>query len=485
MPFSDYARQDATGLAELVRRREVSAQELLDTAIDAVERLDPELNAVVIRDYGAARRQVAAGLSADGVFSGVPLPLKDLFSFYEGTPVTNGAWITKHWVADHSSTYVKRCLAAGLVPFCKTNSPEFGVTVSTEPVLHGPTRNPWNTAYSVGGSSGGAAAAVASGMVPMAHATDGGGSIRIPAASCGLVGLKPSRGRVPVGPMVGEAWNGLATGHVITRTVRDTAAMLDATAGLESGDPYSAPAPPAPFRDALDAPDRRLKIALMTTPVSGLDIDPELTRATEAAARLCESLGHAVELAQPSRIDGLAMQQAGAFCAGINCLEMLDLIGRERGAPIAQEEVEPSTWDLAQAVRGASALDYLNAIQRLHLTGRAFGRFLDEGGFDVVLSPTLGALVPRLGHLDTHAPEHAERVLRHIAFTQLYNIIGAPAISLPLAWDTDGLPLGVQFGAAYGDDWVLLQLAAQLERAAPWADRLPPLHISRETEAMA
>ncbi len=330
--FSEYEDFDALGLAALVAKREVTAEEVLEAAIARTEARNPAINAVINTMYDEAQRTIAAGLPP-GPLSGAPFMLKDLYALYSGTPVSNGSNLFDGFVADHDLTLVARMRVAGLVVMGKTNTPEFGLNAAPEPVVHAATRNPWNTERSAGGSSGGAAAAVAAGMLPMAHATDGGGSIRIPAANCGLFGLKPTRGRNPAGPDVGEGWSGLACGHVVSLSVRDSAALLDAVAGPAPGDPYLAPPLARPLVEEVGADPGRLRIGLLTTAPSGVPVDPECVAAAEAAGRLCEELGHVVEEAAPD-ISMEAVLKALRNIIASNVRMVMDLrlraLGREQ-----------------------------------------------------------------------------------------------------------------------------------------------------------
>jgi Asp-tRNA(Asn)/Glu-tRNA(Gln) amidotransferase A subunit family amidase len=465
-------RQDGLGLAELVRRREVNAKELLDAVIARVEALNPRLNAVVTRMYDAARAAIGAGLPV-GPFTGVPYLLKDIGLLYAGAVTSAGSRAFADAVANHDSEMTSRLKRAGLVIFGKTNTPEMGIATSTEPRLFGPTRNPWDLRYSAGGSSGGAAAAVASGMLPMAHASDGGGSIRIPASCCGLFGLKPTRARNPMGPDAGEGWSGASVGHAITRSVRDSAALLDATSGPDIGDPYWAPPPAGPFLAEVGRDPGRLRVALATTPWNGRRVDPECAEAARAAARLCERLGHRVEEVRPE-IDAEALGQATRVIVGANVRAALELRGAARGRAVTEDEVERVTWLRAQDGLAATAADYARSVLVMHRTGRAVARFFTR--HDILLTPTLACTPYPLGVLDMSTDDldaFYDAVLRSIAFTSLFNSSGNPAMSVPLAWSREALPIGVQFVAPFGDEATLFRLGAQLETAQPWADRRP------------
>jgi amidase/6-aminohexanoate-cyclic-dimer hydrolase len=452
----------------------VRAEELLDLAIARVEARNPELNAIVCRLYDQARAAIAAGLP-DGRFKGVPYLLKDLGAHYEGAVTSYGSNLFKDFVLDHDSEITARLKRAGLVIFGKTNTPEMGLAASTEPRLFGPTRNPWNLGYSAGGSSGGSAAAVAAGMVPMAHATDGGGSIRIPASCCGLFGLKPTRARNPMGPDAGEGWGGASVGHAVTRTVRDSAALLDATSGPDVGDPYWAPPPARPFLDEVGRDPGRLRIAVTTTPWNRQPVDPECKSATLDAARLCERLGHRVEEGTPD-IDAKLLGEASLIVVSANVRAALEARAATLGRELTAGDVERLTW--ARAIDGhtARAADYARSIGVMHQAGRTVAHFFTR--YDILLSPTMCQPPYRLGVLDMMTDDlegYTRAILGAIGFTSLFNSAGAPAMSVPLGWSRAGLPLGVQFAAPFGDEATLLRLASQLEAEAPWAARRPAM----------
>jgi amidase/6-aminohexanoate-cyclic-dimer hydrolase len=469
---NDFERYDGLGLAELVRRGEVKPQEVLDAAIARIEARNPAVNAVVTRLYDQARAAITAGLPA-GPFTGVPYLLKDLGALYTGAVTSYGSRLFDGNVADHDSEITARLKRAGLVIAGKTNTPEMGLAPSTEPRRFGPTRNPWKLEHSAGGSSGGAAAAVASGMVPMAHATDGGGSIRIPAACCGLFGLKPTRARNPMGPDAGEGWGGASVGHAVTWSVRDSAALLDATAGPDVGDPYWAPPPAGPFLAEVGRDPGRLRIALTVTPWIPSPVDPECAEAARAAARLCASLGHHVEEARPT-IDEATWRQATRVIVAANVTFALEARAAALGRPLGEGDVERMTWDRVRDARTMSAADYARSIHVVHRTGRAVARFFSD--HDVILSPTMCQPPHPLGVLDmsTDEPErYLAAVFASIGFTSLFNSSGNPAMTLPLGTSRSGLPLGVQFAGRFGDEATLFRLAAQLETAQPWAGRRP------------
>jgi amidase len=472
MNHDEFARYDGLGLAGLIRRGEVGAAEVLEAAMAAVEARNHEINAVVSRLYDQARAAIAAGLPA-GPFTGVPYLLKDLGAHYRGAVTSYGGSLFKDFVVDHDSEITARLKRAGLVIFGKTNTPELGLASSTEPRLFGPTRNPWSLSHSAGGSSGGSAAAVAAGMVPMAHATDGGGSIRIPASACGLFGLKPTRARNPMGPDQGEGWGGASVGHAVTRTVRDSAALLDATSGPDLGDPYWAPPPARPFLEEVGRDPGRLRIALTTTPWNGQAVDPECAEAAREAARLCAGLGHHVEEASPV-VDAGALGAANLVIIGANLRVVLEARATALGREVSESDVERVTWTRAMHGHTARAADYARAIGVMHRTGRQVAPFFQR--FDVLLTPTMCRPPHPLGVIDmmtTDEAAYTQAVLGTVAFTSLWNACGNPAMSVPLAWSRAGLPMGAQFVGRFGDEATLLRLAAQLETAQPWAARRP------------
>ena len=469
-----YDSLDAMGLAEAVRRGDVKPAELLEAAIARAEEIDPAIRAIVIPMFEEARREVERGVPP-GPFHGVPFLLKDLHLLYTGVRTTYGSRLFADHVADHDSELTARYRRAGLVIFGKSASPEFGITTSTESALFGDTRNPWSLAHSAGGSSGGAAAAVAAGIVPAAHASDGGGSIRIPASCCGLVGLKPTRARTPMGPDAGEGWSGMSVNHVVSRSVRDSAALLDATHGPAPGDPYRAPVPARPFLDEVGADPGRLRIALQTEAFNGADTDPECAAAARAAAKLLEGLGHSVEEAALA-VDAQAFARASQVIIAANLratvMDRTAALGRE----LRDDDLEPFTRMMVDAAAGADAAEYARSIKTIHALGRQVEGFLAR--YDVLLTPTLAAPPCELGRLSLRNPDRAgliESLGRTIGYTQLFNASGHPSASLPLAWSAAGLPIGVQISGRFGDEATLLRLAAQLEQAAPWSQRRPAL----------
>ena len=473
MRFDEYRKHDATALAGLIARRDVTAEEVLELAIARAEEVNPAINAIVHKQYALARRTLAAGLP-QGPLTGVPFLIKDLGLFETGEPASMGSSLFKGLIADHETGYVRRCKRAGLLILGRSSTPELGLSPSTEPRLYGACRNPWNLAYSPGGSSGGAAAAGSAGILPVASATDGGGSIRIPAAQCGLFGLKPSRGRVSMAPDAGEGWGGLSAWHVVSRSVRDSALMLDCTAGLEPGDPYAAPPPDSSFARALGRPPRKLKIALMRTDHRGAKPHPECLRAVEEAGRLCQSLGHSVEEADPG-IDLVALRPMNARIIAANVARTCDLRWKALGKKPNADDVEAVTWAVYQRGLRVGGAEYVEAIADVHAAGRRMGAFLT--GYDVILSTTLPGPPAKLGYFDQNGDIDAftGRVSEYLSVTPLHNAAGTPAMSVPLCWARDGLPIGVHFAGRYGDEATLLRLAAELETARPWFDRVPAL----------
>ena len=472
MKADEYLSYDAIGLADLVARREVSPEEVLDAAIGQVDALDPEINAFVARCDDAARSAIAAGLP-DGPLRGVPYALKDLNAHVAGVPNTNGCRLFADMVSSVDSESVARIRAAGIVIIGKTNTPAFGTSPSTEPVLFGATHNPWDLSYSAGGSSGGAAAAVASGMLPAAHATDGGGSIRIPASACGLFGLKTTRHRITLAPYAGEGWGGMSVGHAVTRTVRDSALLLDLTSMPFPGDPAIAPQPHRPYLDEVSIEPGRLRIGLLDTPVTpGVVVDAEVLAALGDAARLCEQLGHSViptewpELpVRPAAV--MSVLTSANIAASVD--DRLAILGRE------EREDDLDVWmrTIVEAGRSLPATAYARAIAGIHAIGRALAAWMSE--FDVLLTPTMAILPPKLGVLDPMKPftESLGVLGEMTGFLSIFNATGQPAMSVPLGMSSTGLPIGIQFVAPFGDESTLFRVAGQLERAAPWPGLAP------------
>ena len=474
------AFMDATAQAELVSSGQASPRELVDAAIQRIEKLDGELNAVVTRQFEQARA-AADGPLPDGPLRGVPFLLKDLGALERGVPYASGLKAARRagYVADHDGMVTERYRAAGLICLGRTNTPELGLVPTTEGEAYGPCHNPWDKSRSCGGSSGGSAAAVASGMVPVAHASDGGGSIRIPASECGLVGLKPSRGRVPLWPEVAEGWGGMAVQLAVSRSVRDTAAMLDAAAGPAPGDLHTPPVPQRPYRQEVGADPGRLRIGLLTSaPEASTPTHPECVAAAEATGRLLEELGHTVELGGPPALADPGISQAFLPCYGTWTAAELELWGSLLGRPLTPDDVEPATWAIAEIGRGVSGIQFVAALNAMHHYSARVQRWWEEG-WDLLLTPTISEPPPPLGEYAAPPdnPFHpVTRSVLEVAYTIPFNMTGQPAISLPLHWTAGDLPVGSQLVAAYGREDLLLRVAAQLEQARPWADRRPLVH---------
>jgi amidase len=469
--MNDYEDHDGLGLAERVRAGEVSPHELLNAALARIARVNPALNAVVTPLGAAARAAIDAGLP-DGPFTGVPFLVKELVASVAGAATTAASRLFQYNMPAADSEIVARFRRAGLVIAGKTNSAEFGLSPTTESRLYGVTRNPWRHDLAPGGSSGGSAAAVAAGMVPMAHATDGGGSIRIPASACGLFGLKPTRARITAGPEGGEGLSGLAIQHVVTRSVRDSAALLDAIAGPLPGDPYAAAPPPRPWLDQVARAPGRLRIGYARTAPTGVPLHPDCVAAVEDAARLCASLGHDVEEASPV-YDAAALERGFMTVFGAHI--MANMARATGGALPARELVEPLSYAIAERARGVSAAEFILALHGLHRESRRIAAFF--GPHDLWLTPTLAQPPLPIGHFEINSGDvdrwHA-RLGAFIPFTYPFNVTGQPAASLPLHWNAAGLPIGCQFVARYGDEATLFRIAAQLELARPWFARRPP-----------
>jgi amidase/6-aminohexanoate-cyclic-dimer hydrolase len=479
----DYDRYDATGLAELVRTRQVSASELLEEALRRAALAQERVNCFSSIKPEMARAQAVAPLS--GPFAGVPMAMKDLGAEIAGFPMTSGCRANRSYVAAADSELVARYRAAGFVFFGTTTTPEFGITATTESALFGATRNPWDLTRSSGGSSGGASACVASGVIPLAHASDGGGSVRIPAACTGLVGLKPSRGRIPMGPKRTEGWNGLSTVHCVSRSVRDTAALLDISHGREAGSRYVAPEPATSFLEASQRDPKRLRIALWTRAPNDVRPDSDAMAGLKAASKLLHDLGHEIEEASPD-IDGAALGRgmvavlAGAMAA------MCDQREAELGRKLMTDELEPVTWRFVEMGRTFPIAENAKADLAFMKAAQDYENFLIAGRYDVVLAPTLSRAPETLGVL-TLSPssmdDYTQAVTTYAPWCPIFNQSGAPAISLPLHWTQpsvqapQGLPLGMMLGARYGEEALLLSLAGQIERAAPWAHRRAPFGV--------
>jgi amidase len=489
----DLHLHDGLGIAELIRSGAISPREAVMSAISRIETINPPLNAVVHRMFDRALDE-ADGDIPNGPFRGVPFLLKDLVSWYKGEPVTSGSRLFAGWKPPYDSEMTRRFKRAGLIVLGKTNTPEFGLTPFTESELLGICRNPWNPAVTAGGSSGGSAVAVAAGMVPMADASDGGGSIRIPASCCGVFGLKPTRGRTPTGPGQGELWRGATVQHAITRSVRDCAALLDAVAGPDVGAPYHAPPPARPFIEEVRTPPGRLRIAFTTEPMLGTSVESDCVKAVTDAARLLESLGHDV-VQDTFVVDRESFNHAFLTIVTCELSAELDDAARMLKRAIRRTDIETPSWALMLIGRAIAAPDYSNAVRYLQRTSRRIAEFFER--YDVHVSPVIsgppfphGTLQPPASELATmkmlgalrasrvmkamKALERAARtVFEWMAYTPIANVTGQPAMSVPLSWNDAGLPIGVHFTGRYADEATLFRLAAELEIAAPWREKRP------------
>ena len=494
--FKEYDQYDAMGLARLIANGDITAAELCEAAIERIEKVNPEFNAVVTPMYDIGRDAAQKELPK-GPFTGVPFLLKDLMYAYAGVPLSSGCRAYRNFVPDHDCEMVRRYKKSGVVVLGKTNTPEFGLMGVTEPELFGPCRNPWNIDHTPGGSSGGTAAAVAGGMVPMGAGGDGGGSIRIPSAYCGLFGLKPSRGRNPAGPDHGRPWQGAVQEHVLTRSVRDSAAMLDAVQGPDPGAPYVIAPPARPYLEEVQTEPGSLKIGFTTTSPIGTPVHPECVKAVTDTVKLLEELGHTVEKKETG-VDGKALAKSyltmyfGEVAADLEALKIY--LGRK----VTTRDVEALTYTLGLLGRTFSAGDFVEAMRCWDHAARKMGTFF--GGYDLYLTPTTACPPARIGELQPTAAEKilmtvvnklnfgsllkasgivdqlAEKSLERVPFTQVANLCGLPAMSVPLHWTPEGLPCGAHFIAPAGDEATLFRLAGQLEKARPWFDKKPPVH---------
>jgi len=494
MTPQEYNNYDALGLAELIRDKSISAEELLELAIKEAEQKNPAINAIITPLYDYGREQIALGLP-DGPFKGVPFLLKDLLASLAGTPISNGSAAYQGYISPSDSELVKRYKSSGVVIFGKTNTPEFGLMGVTEPKAFGPSRNPWNTAHTPGGSSGGSAAAIAAGIVPMASGGDGGGSIRIPAACCGLFGLKPSRGRTPTGPYASEYWDGAAAEHVLTRSVRDSAAMLDVIAGPDGSIPYPVRRE-SDFQASLEQPVRKLRIAFSCQSFVGRPVSPDAIKAVEATVKLLTELGHEVEEVQP-RIDGEALADSYLTMYFGHVAADMEFSARLLNTNFSNLAVEETTRTVGYIGKRISAERFVTAKRRWNEFSQTMHHL--HQSYDLFLTPTLGSEPVEIGAFE---PKGFEKIgmklintlglhglllksgmtekmamdnLEKLPFTQLANLTGQPAMSVPLYWTDSGLPLGSQFIAPLGDEITLLQLARQLEQAQPWFDKRPAM----------
>ena len=477
--MEELAFMDATAQADLVRRGEVSALDLVSAAVERIEHLNPRLNAVVTPMFGKACETAAlpVNLLPEGPFTGVPFLLKDLMASYAGFRITSGSAFLEYYVADHDSELVARHKRAGLMVVGKTNTSELGILPTAEPKFFGACRNPWDPNRSTGGSSGGSAAAVASGMVPMAHANDAGGSIRIPASCCGVFGLKPTRARNPMGPDIGDAFGGMIAEHAVTRSVRDSAALLDATCGPSAGDPYWAPPNARPYVQEVGADPGRLRIAVVTEDPTGGKVHDDCVNAVRDVASLCDGLGHEIieDVAVKFDVQTVIPAFTAVYAAG-NAWA-IDGGGIMSGRTPSPEKFETLTWALYEMGHGIDAPQFLLSMTALQRATREITRSFED--YDVVLTPTVTEPPPLLGTFDSPQDNPLQGLMRaasFVPFTTVANFTGLPAMSVPLHWSADGLPIGTQFIGKFGDEATLFRLAAQLEEARPWGGRRPAIH---------
>ncbi|MHA2288940.1 MAG: amidase [Promethearchaeota archaeon] len=482
---------DALGLAEMIRDGETTSSELVEITIERIERINPKINAIIHKMYDEARDQaqkwdkdISSSKRADAIFGGVPFLLKDLMAEYSSTPLSSGSAAVHGYISPIDTELVKRHKTAGLITVGKTNTPEFGFLPTTEPKLFGPTLNPWNPDIIPGGSSGGSAVAVATGVVPLAHGNDAGGSIRMPASCCGIFGLKPTRARNPLGPNIGDYASGTAVEHALSRTVRDSAALLDATSGPDIGAPYHAPPKKRPYIEEVEEDVGRLKIGFLTSIPRGWSfeskIHPECEKAVRDAAQLCESLGHNIEEinAEELSYENLFMHFGVMSCSGAG--QSISNWEKVLNKKITQEDLEPISWLFVQNAATRSGADYLIAVAHIHSFSRKIAQWFHKGGYDLLLNTTLTTPPIKTGSFKATKLAKAGKdillISKLVAFTYVYNASGQPAMSVPLYWTADNVPIGIQFAAPFGDEATLFRLAAQLERDRPWIDRKPPIY---------
>jgi amidase len=476
--FAEFAMLDATALAALVRDKQVSPLELVDASIARIEQLNPQLNAVIHTAFVEARARAASEALPVGPFRGVPTLMKDISGYQANQPHHAGSRLLKaaNYVHPVNSYFVDRLLGAGLIPLGRTNVPEFAQVATTEPEAYGATHNPWNSAYSPGGSSGGSAAAVAAGFVPVAHGSDGGGSLRGPASMCGLVGLKPTRGRCSFGPAAGDGWSGLACEFMLTRSVRDAAALLDVLAGAMPGDPYTAPPPARPFALELGASCAPLRVGVLRETLNDIPLHPECLAAVDRMARVIDGLGHHVEQAHPRALEEPESNGLFTAIAVANLASALSRWGEKLGKQVTADDVEPLTWMIAEYGHKMPATQLLGIFERVHALSRRLASWFSE--FDLLLTPTTAAPPPTLGTLTSTPEEPLRAALRsrpYSVFLYPWNLSGQPALSLPGHMTASGLPIGVQLVAASAREDLLFRIAAQIEIAAPWSHLRPPL----------
>jgi len=481
--MKEYGEYDALGLAELVRTKQVSPAELLEAAVTRAEAAQGSVNCFSALYPDLAKAQLEAG-TGDGPFAGVPFVTKDLAVEIKGAPLTNGSVAWKGNVAQRDSVLTERYRKAGLVFFGQTTSPEYGLTTTTESTLYGQTRNPWDVTRTSGGSSGGASAAVAAGVVPLAQASDGGGSIRIPASCTGLFGIKPSRGRVPMGPGRTEGWNGMSTVHAVSRSVRDSAALLDASHGRETGSRYVAPAPERPYLEEVTRDPGKLRIALWRRAPNGTMPDADAAAGLDATAKLLESLGHEVVEAGPD-LPGEELAKYALFTISANIAAAFDDRSAMLGREVREDEMEPITASMMHLGRTVPMVELARANNLFNAVAITYEQFLEDGGFDLTLSPVTHRAPDKLGTmaLTQSGDAMGKAIAGFGAHCPLFNQTGCPAMSVPLHWTaaTDeapgGLPIGMMFGGRLGSEGLQFRLAGQLEQAKPWAGRKPPVWV--------
>lgn len=477
---SELATLDATAQADLVRRGEATPRELVDAAIARLDAVNPRINAVIHTQLDAARARAADPALPDGPFKGVPFLMKDIGGPEGGQPNHAGSRLMKQiGFRESADGYLtQKFKAAGLVILGRTNTPELALLPTTEPEAYGPTRNPWNLEHSAGGSSGGAAAAVAAGIVPFAHASDGGGSIRGPGSMCGLIGLKPTRGRLSFGPGIGERWSGFSNEFAMTRSIRDTAALLDAVAGAMPGDPYTAPPPARSFAESAQRPPGRLRVAVLRHGIRGMELHPECLAAVDRAARALTDAGHVVEEGYPAILDDHEHVGHYVTIVASNTARAVDVWAERVGRAVTEDDMEPLTWALTGYGRLKTAPELLAAIESVHRLGRRVAEWFD-GGYDLLLTATQSLPPPRLGEITSTREEPLRAFLRAAPYgvnTLPFNQSGMPAISLPVHWTADGLPVGAQLVAPFAREDLLLAVGAQLEQICDWRTRRAPVH---------
>jgi len=480
MNLTEYASYDGLGLADLIRNQEVTAADLAELALAGVQKINPQINAVIEVYHECADKADELRLPA-APFGGVPIFLKDLGATEAGKPQKMGSRLATGYIAATDAYLTTRFREAGTIICGRTTTPELGFAATTESILTGATRNPWDLNLIAGGSSGGSAAAVAAGIVPVAHASDGGGSIRIPAACCGVVGLKPSRGRVTCGPDADEGLFGLVQEFIVSRSVRDTAAMLDAVSRPAPGDPFIIVQPRQPYLKAVNAPAEKLRIAFSAESWGGVEVNPEIAAALKSIARLCADMGHAVEAARPQFDLEPYFKALGILwntSIGYSC----DQLAQKMGRPVDPRHLEPVTLKVYEKSRKISAADVIGARAALNVTRRTVGTFFEK--YDLLLTPTTAQLPVALGTIhqnqDVALEDWYAGTAQFNAFTSLFNATGLPAISLPLCQSAAGLPLGVQFAAGFGQEDLLIRVASAFEQALPWSGRRPPVHVGKK-----